>query len=73
MSSAVNDNFLGVKNSIVFISVLSLAAMMLASCESIPSAYNPFAEDNPLASEERESTMERSDIPVPGETINSHP
>jgi len=72
MSSAVNGNFLGMKDSIVFISALSLAAMMLASCESIPSAYNPFAEDNPLASEEKAAAMERSDIPVPGET-NSHP
>jgi hypothetical protein len=40
---AVNDNFLGMKNTIIFISALSLVAMMLASCENIPSAYNPFA------------------------------
>jgi hypothetical protein len=32
---AVNDNFLGMKNWIIFISALSLAAMMLASCESV--------------------------------------
>ena len=65
--------FLIVKNSIVFISALSLAAMMLASCESIPSAYNPFAEDDPLPSEERATTIEPSDTPIPGVTIKSHP
>jgi hypothetical protein len=42
MSSAVNDNFLGMKNPIIFISALSLVAMMLASCENIPSSFNPF-------------------------------
>ena len=41
MPSAVNDNFLGMKNSIIFISALSLVAMMLASCNSIPSAFAP--------------------------------
>jgi hypothetical protein len=30
-----NDNFLDMKNSIIFISVLSLVAMMLASCGSM--------------------------------------
>jgi hypothetical protein len=45
MPSAVNDNFLGMKNSIIFISTLSLVAMMLASCESIPSSFNPFTPD----------------------------
>jgi len=65
--SAVDDNFLGMKNSIVFISVLSFAAMMLASCESIPSAYNPFASDDTGA------TIEPSGPPVPGETTQSHP
>ena len=34
MSSAVNDIFLAMKNSIIFISALSLVAMMLASCSS---------------------------------------
>jgi hypothetical protein len=34
MSGAVNDNFLGMKHSIIFISALSLMAMMLASCAS---------------------------------------
>jgi hypothetical protein len=34
MSSAINDNFLSMKNSIIFISALSLVAMMLASCSS---------------------------------------
>jgi starvation-inducible outer membrane lipoprotein len=29
------------KNSIIFISALSLVAMMLASCNSIPSAFAP--------------------------------
>jgi hypothetical protein len=41
MPSAVNDNFLAMKNSIIFISALSLVAMMLASCNSIPSAFAP--------------------------------
>jgi len=31
----VNDNFLAMKNSIIFISALFLAAMMLASCNSV--------------------------------------
>src|SRR5260370_3754887 len=31
--------FLAMKNSIIFISALSLVAMMLASCNSIPSAF----------------------------------
>jgi hypothetical protein len=35
MPSAVNDNFLAMKNSIMFISALSLVAMMLASCNSV--------------------------------------
>jgi hypothetical protein len=34
MFGAVNDNFLSMKNSIIFISALSLVAMMLASCSS---------------------------------------
>jgi hypothetical protein len=34
MPSAVNDNFLAMKNSIIFISAVSLVAMMLASCQS---------------------------------------
>jgi hypothetical protein len=60
-------NFLGMKNSIIFISALSLAAMTLASCESIPSAYNPFASD------ETATTIEPSGPPVPGETKKSQP
>jgi hypothetical protein len=32
---------LAMKNSIIFISALSLVAMMLASCNSIPSAFAP--------------------------------
>jgi len=55
------------KNSIIFISALSLAAIMLASCESIPSAYNPFASDDETA-----TTIKPSGPPVPGETIESH-
>jgi len=35
MPSAVNAIFLAMKNSIIFISALSLVAMMLASCSSI--------------------------------------
>ena len=61
MSSAVIDNFLGMKNSIVFISALSLLAMMLASCENIPSAYNPFAPAET-------TTTSTSDPPVTGQT-----
>jgi hypothetical protein len=33
--------FLAMKNSIIFISAFSLAAMVLASCNSIPSAFAP--------------------------------
>jgi hypothetical protein len=33
--------FLLMKNSIIFISALSLIAMMLASCSSVPSAFEP--------------------------------
>jgi hypothetical protein len=50
MPSAVNDNFLGMKNSIIFISALSLVAMMLASCENIPSSFNPFAPETTTTS-----------------------
>jgi hypothetical protein len=38
------------KNSLIFISAFSLAAMMLASCDSIPSAYNPFAPETTTTS-----------------------
>jgi len=57
------------KNSIIFISALSLAAMMLASCESIPSAYNPFASD------ETATKIEPTGPAVPGEVKEekSHP
>jgi hypothetical protein len=34
MSSALNDNFPAMKKSIIFISALSLVAMILASCSS---------------------------------------
>ena len=61
MPSAVNDNFLGVKKSIIFISALSLVAMMLSSCESIPSAFNPFAPDET-------TTTSTSGSPVTGQT-----
>jgi hypothetical protein len=56
------------KNSIIFISALSLAVMMLASCESIPSAYNPFASGDDTATK-----IEPSGPPVPGETKKSNP
>jgi hypothetical protein len=49
------------KNSIIFISALSLVAMMLASCENIPSAYNPFARDET-------TTTSTSDPPVTDQT-----
>jgi hypothetical protein len=42
--------FLAVKNSIIFISALSLVAMMLASCENIPSSFNPFAPETAITS-----------------------
>jgi hypothetical protein len=54
-----NNNFLDMKNSIIFILALSLAAMMLASC-SIPDAYNPFA---PAA-----TTTSTSGTPVTSQT-----
>jgi hypothetical protein len=41
MSSAVNDNFSCYENSIIFSSALSLVAMMLTSCNSIPSTFAP--------------------------------
>jgi len=65
-----NNNFLGMKNSIIFISALSLAAMMLPACESIPSAYNPFASDDEPATK-----IEPTGPPVPGEAKEekSHP
>jgi len=58
---AVNDNFLDMKNSIIFISALTLVAMMLASCDSIPSAFNPFAPDET-------TTTSTSEPPVTGQT-----
>jgi hypothetical protein len=61
MPSAINDNFLAMKNSIIFISALSLVPVMLASCESIPSAFNPFAPDET-------TTTSTSDSPVTGQT-----
>jgi hypothetical protein len=48
------------KNSIIFISALSLVAMMLASCENIPSAYNPFATET--------TTTSTSGLPVTSQT-----
>jgi hypothetical protein len=58
------------KNSIIFISALSLAAIMLTSCENIPSAYNPFASDDDAATK-----LEPTGPPVPGEVKEekSHP
>ena len=69
--------FLATKNSIIFISALSLAAMMLTSCGSIPSAYNPFGDTDfgggDLAPVQKATPFDPSDPPVPGETIKSHP
>jgi hypothetical protein len=39
-----------VKESIIFISTLSVVAMMLASCESIPSSFNPFTPETTTTS-----------------------
>jgi hypothetical protein len=50
MRSAVNDNFLAMKNSIIFISALSLVAMLLASCESMLSSFNPFTPETTATS-----------------------
>jgi len=50
---AVNDNFLDMKNSIIFISALSLVAMMLASCESV------FAPDETATTGVTRQTNER--------------
>ena len=50
MPGVVNDNFLDMKNSIIFISALSLVAMMLDSCESIPSSFNPFTPETTTTS-----------------------
>jgi hypothetical protein len=72
---ALNDNFLGMKNSIIFISALSLVAMMLASCEAIPEgfsdSYNPLPGNlaPPTASTPDHSEGE----PVPGETLKPRP
>ena len=48
------------KNSIIYISAFSLVAMMLASCESIPSSLNPFASET--------TTTSISDSPVTSQT-----
>jgi hypothetical protein len=61
MPNAVNDNFLDMKNSIIFISALSLMVMMLASCDSIPGAFNPFGPTET-------TTTSTSDPAVTGQT-----
>ena len=57
-SLAVNDDLLGMRNSIIFISALSLVAMMLASRESL------FAPDQTatthVTSQTNEAPPERS-------------
>jgi hypothetical protein len=53
--------FLAMKTSIIFISALSLVAMMLPACDSIPSAYNPFAPDE-------STTTSTSGSPVTSQT-----
>ena len=68
---AVNDNFLGMKNSIIFITALSLVAMMLVSCEGIPSAYNPLPDN--LAPQMPTTSEHSEDLPVPGETLKPRP
>jgi hypothetical protein len=67
------QQFLGMKNSIIFISALSLVTMMLASCESIPSAYNPFAPDDTATGFQKITPDSSEGAPVPGETMKSHP
>ena len=41
MSGAVNDNFLAMKKLITFISALSVMAMLLSSCSSVPGVFAP--------------------------------
>jgi hypothetical protein len=59
MSSVVNDNFLGMKNSIIFISALSLVAMMLASCNSV------FAPDETATTHTSPATIQTDKTPPP--------
>jgi hypothetical protein len=61
------------KSSIIFISALSLVTMMLASCESIPSAYNPFAPDDTPTVFQKITPESSEGPPVPGETNKSNP
>jgi hypothetical protein len=53
--------FLAMKNSIIFISALSLVAMMLASCNSVPSAFAPDeTARTSVTSQTNETPSERS-------------
>src|SRR5215469_5340670 len=49
------------KRTLLAVGIAVLALMMLASCESIPSAFNPFAPDET-------ATTSTSDPPVTGQT-----
>jgi len=65
MSSAVNDNFFCYENSIIFISALSLVAMMLASCSSV------FAPDETATTGETRQTDETSPERSAEDSVNS--
>jgi hypothetical protein len=78
MPSAVNDNFLGMKNSIIFILPLSLVAMMLASCENIPNSFNPFGPETTTTStsgspETGQSNRATYEVPLGRSPENSVP
>src|SRR6266404_7907307 len=60
--------FLAMKNSIIFISALSLVAMMLASCNSIPSA---FASDETARTGVTRQTNETPPRRSPEDSVNS--
>jgi len=71
---AVNDNFLGMKTSVIFFSALPLVAMMmLASCASIPNAYNPLPDNLGTLTPPKVATFEPSGDPVPGESVKPRP
>jgi hypothetical protein len=55
---ALNDKLLDMKKWIIFISAFFLAAMMLASCDSIPSAFNPFSSETTTSTSEEPETSQ---------------
>jgi len=63
------------KNAIIFISALSLVAMMLASCETVPEgvsdAFNPLPAN--LAAPMANTPDHSEGDPVPGETQKPRP